>query len=86
MNGCASSQDPGPWRRAPEYAGRPDVAAQAGAICARCAGQHPHRGVSEASIGGAATRTTWDLHEVPVAGGIGLEECLAATLWEETTA
>lgn len=58
------------------------TAERAAVLCPRCAQGVPHHTNSATSIGGGDRHPVWDLHAVEDSGGVGLEECLAAAIWE----
>lgn len=60
-------------------------AERAAALCRRCAEGAPHHTNSSTSIGGADRFIVWDIHEIEDASGVGLEECLAAEVWESAS-
>lgn len=52
-------------------------------ICPWCRKGTPHRQLAESSIGGPRTRTVRDLHDVEDVGGVGIQECLAYSIWQK---
>lgn len=54
----------------------------AAARCTLCASGAPHHTNSEMSIGGLDRRPVYDIHAVEDAGGVGLAECTAASVWD----
>lgn len=59
---------------------------QAKQRCPHCAAGHPHRRCPQNSISGEDRYMVWDLHEVPIEGGVTLMECEAAHLFDPALA
>jgi len=56
------------------------------AVCRWCRRDTPHHRLALGSIGGPRALTSYDIHEIEDASGVGLAECRAARLWDETLA
>ena len=56
------------------------------AVCRWCRRDAPHHRLALGSIGGPRALTSYDIHEIEDASGVGLAECRAARLWDETLA
>lgn len=52
-------------------------------LCEHCQNGVPHHTVGTGGIGSPYRYTTWDLHEVSDASGVGLAECRAAHLYDK---
>ena len=59
---------------------------RAAALCCHCRVQAPHHRLALGSIGGPRALTTYDIHEIEDASGVGLSECRAARLWDPSLA
>ena len=59
---------------------------RAAALCCWCNEGRPHHQLALTSIGGPRALTTYDIHEIEDASGVGLAECRAARLWDPSLA